>query len=97
MLKLSKIAVAGISTCLLITGMSMAAEKEKKAPMTPEATLEKLDTDKDGKVSLAEYTAKCKDEASKEKMTKAFKGLDKDKDESVTLDELKAKVKKAKE
>jgi Ca2+-binding EF-hand superfamily protein len=81
MSKLTKLIIAGFSVSLFIGGV---VAKDKKAPETPESTLEKLDTDKDSKLSAEEYSASGKDQKAKDKLTKAFKKLDTDKDSFLT-------------
>jgi Ca2+-binding EF-hand superfamily protein len=69
-------------------------EGEKKAPPTPESILEKLDTDKDTKISLEEYLVSGKTDVIKKKLETKFKGLDKDQDGFLTIEELKVPSKK---
>lgn len=69
---------------LLVAGASMAGEKKGKGPGDFFA---KADTDKDGKLSLAEYKATCKDAAKAEAK---FTAADTDKDGFLTPAELKA-------
>lgn len=76
-------------------GMSAAADKAEKPKPTPEDMFAKMDADKDGKLTEAEFVGKKKDDAAA-KAIQAFKKLDKDSDGKVTLEEFKARAKKAK-
>lgn len=55
--------------------------------------MEKTDTDKDGQISEAEFTARAKP-GQEAKMAKAFKQLDKDQDGIVTMAELNIRFQK---
>lgn len=70
-------------------GKKKAAEGGAKA--TPEAAFKKLDTDNDGSLSLAEYSAGKKDAAMAETH---FKKLDTNSDGKLTLAEFSAHHKK---
>ena len=67
---------------------------EKKKKPTKEEIFKELDTDSNGSLSLAEFSAKAKDDKAKEKMAKLFKKLDKDSSESLSLEEFVGPVKK---
>ncbi len=75
-------------------GLAVAADK-KKEKKDPEAVFKKLDADGDGKLSLAEFVGKKKDEAAT-KAGEAFKKKDKDADGSLSLEEFKGKPGKKK-
>jgi Ca2+-binding EF-hand superfamily protein len=74
-------------------GMAQAAEEKAKKKADPEAVFKKLDANSDGKVTMAEFTAKKKD---KEAAEKQFKAKDKDGNGELTLEEFKAPVAKKK-
>ncbi len=69
---------------VMVAGAAMAGEKSKKGPGDFFA---KADADKDGKLSLAEFKAVCKDPAKAEAK---FAAADADKDGFLTPEELKA-------
>lgn len=69
-----------------------AAKKEKDAD--PQAQFEKLDGDKDGKVTLEEFTKSAKDA---EKAKKKFGKIDSNNDSSLSLEEFKAAAEKKKD
>jgi Ca2+-binding EF-hand superfamily protein len=75
------------------TTVSPALAQEKKKP-DPEAQFKRLDANSDGKLTLEEFTAKRKDDATKERAKKQFAQLDKNSDGNVTLEEFKARAKK---
>lgn len=81
--------VASVAT---LPAADKAADKPKP---TPEDMFAKMDADKDGKLTEAEFVGKKKDDAAA-KAIQAFKKLDKDSDGKVTLEEFKARGKKAK-
>ena len=70
---------------------SFAVAQDAAAPAAdhPRAVtvMEKTDTDKDGQISEAEFTARAKP-GQEAKMAKGFKNLDKDQDGIVTMAEL---------
>ena len=80
---IQKIATIGICSVFF---SSVAAAAEKK-------TFEELDTDKDGKLTLAEFTPSAKDA---EKAPKQFKKKDKDEDGFLSKEEFEAKKAKKK-
>lgn len=63
-------------------------EPKKEAPAAGESRFAKMDTDKDGKISLAEFTGAAK---KPENASKAFTKKDTDKDGSLSKKELAAK------
>jgi hypothetical protein len=77
------VSMAVCAVVLLVAGMAMAGEcKGKKGDF-----FAKADTDKDGKLTLAEFTAACKDTATAEAK---FQAADTDKDGFLSPAELKA-------
>lgn len=76
----------------VLGGFALAAD-EKPAPdkqkRNPEEMFKKLDTDSDGKVSLAEFKAGPMGQRNPEKAEDTFKKRDKDNDGSLTLEEMK--------
>ncbi len=75
--------VACATVVLLVAGAAMAGEKGKGKG----EFFAKADTDKDGKLSLVEFKASCKDPAKAEAK---FTAADTDKDGFLTPAELKA-------
>lgn len=70
-------------------------EGEKGKPkMNPEEMLKRMDTDKDGKVSKAEFLATPQAKKDEAKATERFGKLDKNSDGFLTLEELTPKKKK---
>lgn len=67
--------------------------KAKRPHLSPEERVKKMDTDKDGKLSLDEFKAKKKDASKAETR---FKKIDANNDGFVTVDEMKAAEEKAK-
>jgi Ca2+-binding EF-hand superfamily protein len=65
-----------------------------KPKMNPEEMLKRLDTDKDGKVSKAEFMASPNAKKDEAKATERFGKMDKNSDGSLTLEELTPKKKK---
>ncbi|MBI3838875.1 MAG: EF-hand domain-containing protein [Planctomycetia bacterium] len=74
---------------LIATTAPAQAAKGKKSQRTPEQVFKRLDTNRDGALSLAELVGKRTDEKAI-KAEQAFKRLDKDGDGSVTLSEFRA-------
>ena len=78
---------------------SFAADGDAKKPeggkpkMNPEEMLKKLDTDKDGKVSKAEWMASPNAKKDEAKATERFGKMDKNSDGSLTLEEMTPKKK----
>jgi Ca2+-binding EF-hand superfamily protein len=93
--------LAGVVVVMLVIGSAMAADKAKakeaaKAQKTADVFMA-IDTDKDGKISLAEYVVYTKD---KVKCEKEFKVMDKNGDnylvkEEFTVTKLPSKAKAA--
>lgn len=80
--------LAGVVAVMLVIGSAMAADKPKakeaaKAQKTADLFIA-IDTDKDGKISLAEYVAYTKDKVKGEK---AFKVMDKNGDSYLVKEE----------
>ena len=65
-----------------------------KPKMNPEEMMKRLDTDKDGKVSKAEFLASPNAKKDEAKATERFGKMDKNSDGSLTLEELTPKKKK---
>lgn len=86
------VSVALIWAMLLsVVGVVNAEPKKKEGKKPDPAKLfQKLDADGDGKVTLAEFTAKRPDD-KKAAAEKQFKRKDKDGDGSLTLEEFTAK------
>ncbi len=74
--------VAGVLCILVLSGVVWAAPPDTKSEFM------KLDADKDGKVSLEEYTKKV-GEKQKKAAEARFKKADKNKDGFLVLDEFK--------
>jgi hypothetical protein len=81
-----------LATCVG-AGAAFAQEAPKKKAPRPRPTAEqrfqRLDTDSDGKLTLAELTARLTNEDSKAKAEKLFKEADKGSKGHLTLDEFK--------
>ena len=91
----SWILVAVVASCIA-AGSAWAQDGKKKGDKpkpTPEEVFKKLDKENQGKVTLAEFTARAKDPQKKEALEKRFKALDKNNDGVLTLDEFKAGMK----
>lgn len=81
-MKINKLLITGLSSIFLIGTAAAKKDGDKDGPMKPRApkrTFAKLDTDKDGKISQAEFTAPVK-EGRKEKAAERFVRKDKDED-----------------
>ena len=86
----------------LSTITSFAADGDAKKPegdkgkpkMSPEEMFAKLDTDKDGKISKAEFMASPAAKKDEAKATERFGKMDKNADGSLTKDEMTPKKKK---
>lgn len=65
-----------------------------KPKMNPEEMIKKLDTDKDGKVSKAEFMASPNAKKDEAKATERFGKMDKDSDGFLTKEEMTPKKKK---
>lgn len=92
-MKLQYIITIGLSS-LLLTAIGHAEEgKGKKGGKKSKRTFEEVDTNKDGKVSLVEFTTGSKNE---EKAKKRFAKKDKDSDGFLTSEEYAAKGGKGK-
>lgn len=89
-MKLNKLLIIGFSS-ILLTGVVSAKEKAPKAPKAPKRSFEVIDSNKDGKISEAEFTAGAK---NVEKATKRFKKKDKDADGFLSMEEFAKKAKK---
>lgn len=74
-MKLNKLIIVGLSS-LLLTAVS-SAKPDEKGPKGPKKTFEEVDTDKDGKISEAEFVAVGK---NAEKAKAIFAKKDKDGD-----------------
>jgi Ca2+-binding EF-hand superfamily protein len=84
-MKLNKLLIIGFSS-ILLTSVVSAKDKEK----APKKTFEEVDTDKDGKVSEAEFVVGAKNE---EKAKAHFKKKDKDADGFLSKEEFAKKGK----
>lgn len=74
---------------------SFSAEGDKAKPkMNPEEMVKRLDTDKDGKVSKAEFLASPNAKKDEAKATERFGKMDKDSDGFLTKEEMTPKKKK---
>jgi len=92
-MKLKYIITIGLSS-LLLTAIGNAEEgKGKKGGKKSKRTFEAVDTNKDGKVSLVEFTTGATDE---EKAKERFTKKDKDSDGFLTSEEYSAKGGKGK-
>ncbi len=87
-MKLKHIINIGLSSLLLCSAVS--AEDNDKPGKKAKRSFETVDTDQDGKVSLAEYITGAKDE---EKAKKRFGKKDKDSDGFLTKEEYAKKRK----
>lgn len=68
-----------------------------KPKLSPEEIIKKLDTDKDGKVSKAEFLASPQAKKDEAKATERFGKLDKNTDGFITQEEFSAAPKKKKD
>ena len=86
-----------VAAAMLLAPFLYAGEggerRKGRRKRNPKAVMKRLDTDGDGKLTLAEFTAK-REGRRRERATKIFGRLDADGDKYVTLDELKAGRKK---
>lgn len=89
-MKLNKLFIIGFSS-ILLTAAASAEDKEKgkkKGPKGPKKTFVEVDTDKDGKVSEAEYIVGAKDA---DKAKERFAKKDKDSDSFLSKEEYDSK------
>ena len=92
----SLLAILALSAITSFAAEGDAPKKPEgdKPKMNPEEMLKKLDTDKDGKVSKAEWLASPQAKKDEAKATERFGKMDKNSDGSLTLEELTPKKKK---
>lgn len=83
-----------LSLAALVGGLAVPAHAAKEKDADPQAAFEKLDADKDGKVTLEEFTKSAKDS---EKAKKRFSKIDSNNDSSLSLEEFKAAAGKKKD
>lgn len=94
-----KVITSLLAVLALSAVTSFAADGDAKKPeggkpkMDPAEMLKKLDTDKDGKVSKAEWLASPNAKKDEAKATERFGKMDKNSDGSLTLEELTPKKK----
>ena len=83
----------GIFTAFLFLGMNAQAQEaqEVKVPKTPAQKIERLDSDKDGRLSLEEVS-----KAKKGKMAEKFNTIDTNGDGFIDITELEARAEKRK-
>mgnify|MGYP002623484565 FL=1 len=96
-LLMSALSAAVVCGCLSLNTSyaSYKCDKGENKPVDPEKVFERLDKDKDGKLTEAEFLGKREGEAA-EKGKKAFARLDKDANGSLSLEEFKARGAKKK-
>jgi len=92
-MKLHKLIITGLLTVSFATCLSAKPGEDSDKPRPPKRSFEEVDTNQDGKVSLAEFVVGVKNE---ERATKHFNRKDKDQDGSLTEEEFTAKGKKGK-
>ncbi len=80
----------GLAVCL---AAGMSAQNKPKKPADPQKRFARMDTDHDGRISLAEYQAAGKP-GSADKRAKRFKKLDTNGDGYLSPEELAAGLKK---
>ncbi len=94
----SLLAILALSAVTVIAADGDAPKKPEgdkgKPKMNPEELLKKLDTDKDGKVSKAEWLASPQAKKDEAKATERFGKFDKNSDGFLNLEELTPKKKK---
>jgi len=83
--------IAIIAATLTLTVSASLAEDRPKGPHTPEEVFKELDTNHDGKLSLAEFKANKGNVAYGDR---EFKNLDKNGDGYLSLEEFSAKHEK---
>ena len=92
---LAILALSAVTTFAAEGDAPKKPEGDKGKPkMNPEELIKKLDTDKDGKISKAEWLASPQAKKDEAKATERFGKLDKNADGFITLDEFTAKKKK---
>lgn len=88
-MKLNIVKLGLLTLSMFAFSLTITAQ-EKKAPKAKKI-LNKMDADKDGKISLKEFTsAKRKKEVPVERLEKRFAKMDKNHDKTINLKELKA-------
>lgn len=91
-----RVSFALVGLALIGGSFVQAADEEPKKKRDPEKLFARLDADKDGKLTLAEFVGKREGE-KKSKAEAAFARKDKDKDGSLSKEEFVAKPKKKKD
>ena len=89
-MKLHKLIITGLLTVSFATCLSANPGEDSDKPRPAKRSFEEVDTNQDGKVSLAEFVVGVK---SEERATKNFNRKDKDKDGSLTEEEFTTKFK----
>lgn len=87
---------AMLSLAFFAVSFSIQAQDKKREP-NPEKMLERMDTDKNGTISLEEFkSVKRKKEVEAKVLEKNFAKIDTDSNGQITLEELKKQPKKEK-
>ncbi|MHA7942323.1 EF-hand domain-containing protein [Formosa sp. 3Alg 14/1] len=95
-MKLKTLTFAMLSLAFSAVSFSAQAQDKKREP-NPEKMLERMDTDKNGTISLEEFkSVKRKKEVDAKTLEKNFAKIDADSNGQITLEELKKQPKKDK-
>ena len=93
-MKLKTILFGILSLAFFSVSFSAQAQTQGKKQPTPEKQMERLDTDKNGTVSLDEFkSAKRKNDVDPERLEKNFTKMDSDSNGELSLEELQAQPK----